>query len=396
MRVPFEPGRRDPRADLLLGEFTSQHFDDRFYAACELVDRYSLDWALDIAGSLGLADHLSRPRTAEELGIDLGISDSCTPALRWLLERLRARGQVEAVDGCFERFRFSPPVQAGELEPLRRIAAELGCGLERTLRLFDAAGEIWARVLRSDLKAEDLLLGPSRVQLWVDYFHNENRTYSISNALTAVAASNRLSEQGRWSVLEVGAGTGSATLSLLQELERRGCLDTVAEYWVTEPAAFFRRRAERELRARFPHLPFRFQYLDLDRDFDEQGVPGPFDLVMGVNVFHVARDLKESLRRALRALKPGGWLVAGECFRLFPGQAVPAELVFQLLESFRQVELDPDLRPNPGFLEPEMWLGLVKGAGFESVALLPDLQRMREIYPRFFSGVVVGRRPAAN
>ncbi len=197
-------------------------------------------------------------------------------------------------------------------------------------------------------------------------------------------------------MLEIGAGAGSATTALLEELERRDRLGGLSLYDVTEPAPFFRRRGERELRARFPTIPFRFRELDVDRTFDADPGAAGYDLVFGVNVLHVARDLGAALGRIRTALAPGGFLVAGECLRLFPGQPVPADLVFQLLRSFTDVATDPSLRPRHGFLEPATWTRALTAAGFHSAGVVPDLDRIRDHYPRFFTGVVHGRRAAAG
>jgi SAM-dependent methyltransferase len=391
--VSFQPRERDRRADELLGEFPSQLFDDPFYAACELVDRYSLEWALEIAQGLDFPRASLPEFRMEDLQQAFRLGSEWAPALSWLLDRLSMGGSLERQPGSAVTYRLCGPLRAPQREPLQAMARDLGCGLLRTLALFDAAGQVWASVLRGECRAEDWLFSPQRIGLWVDYFHNENRTYAINNHLTALAAVHRLPRGKPWRVLEVGAGAGSATLSFLETIERLGQLESIESFWVTEPATFFRRRAERELRQRFPSLPFEFRPLDIDHAFSPQGLLGTFDLVFGVNVFHVAKNVSSSLRHVRQALKPGGWLVAGECIRLFPGQPVPAELVFQLLCSFREVELDPILRPAPGFLLPESWIRLFEAVGFEEVAVLPNLRKMREIYPRFFSGVIVGREP---
>jgi len=208
-------------------------------------------------------------------------------------------------------------------------------------------------------------------------------------------AAHRLRPGGGLRILEVGAGAGSFATALLGELQRRGRLGDVALYDFTEPSPFFRRRGERELRARFPGLALRSRAVDIDAPIADPADAGRgYDLVVGVNVFHVARDLGASLRRAREALVPGGWLLAGECMRLFPGQTVPADLVFQLLRSFTDVQLDAAARPHHGFLEPGAWRRAFELAGFADAAVVPDLERIRDRYPRFLTGVVAGRRPA--
>ncbi|HZI63891.1 MAG TPA: class I SAM-dependent methyltransferase, partial [Thermoanaerobaculia bacterium] len=198
---------------------------------------------------------------------------------------------------------------------------------------------------------------------------------------------------GALRVLEVGAGAGSATHALLDSLAAAGRLAGPATFLVTEPVPFLRRRAERSLRGRAGPVPS-FAALDIDRDWADQGAaPETFDLVYAVNVLHVARDLLFSLRQAWTALRPGGWLVLGECVRPYPGRPVAAELIFQILERFADVSTDPEIRPHHGFLAPEHWRRALDAAGFAPVEVVPDLIKIRDIYPRFSTGALCGQRP---
>src|SRR5439155_598066 len=85
---------------------------------------------------------------------------------------------------------------------------------------------------------------------------------------------------------------------------RRGTLGALSAYLVTEPVALFRRRAERTLRAAWPGAPLAFAALDVNQPWAAQDVgPASVQLVWGVNVFHLARDLEAVLAEA-RAVEP--------------------------------------------------------------------------------------------
>lgn len=395
MLHPFAPAPRDPRADELLGEIPAELFGDHLYRCCELVDRYALDHAYDLARALGVERALAAgAATVDEIAGRLGTVPAFRSALHWLLDRLAGDGALGAEPGEPARYRLAAPLRAGETAELRALGHEMDPELHRTLDLLDAAAAAWPAVAAGRSTGEQELFSMGRIGLWIAYFHNANSTYAVSNRIAAVAAANRLRPGGGLRLLEIGAGAGSAAEALLEELGRRGRLGDLASYDVTEPSPFFRRRAERELKARFPAAPLRFAAADVDQPLDAQGLGAGYDLVLGVNVLHVARDLGAALARLRAALAPGGWLVAGECLRLFDGQAVPAELIFQLFKSFVEVETEPATRPDPGFLFPCHWRKALVAAGFESVAVVPDLERIRAYYPRFFSGAVVGQRAA--
>ncbi|HUF77792.1 MAG TPA: class I SAM-dependent methyltransferase [Thermoanaerobaculia bacterium] len=380
-----------------LGEVPEALLAGDLYWSVELIERYAREWAIELAHALGVPQALagappgSGRSTAGSLAHHLGLAPGSEVPLAWLLAELTEAGELQeaacGISGATVRL-------AGELRPahreaFREAALEHDPANAPFLDLLDLAGRVWPRVVTGQVRGEAVLLGPDQLGLWLRFFSNDNPVYAVNNRLAAVAAANRLAERTR--ALEVGAGAGSGSAALFEELERTGRLGRLATLRLTEPAAMLRRRAVRELERRWPGAPVEAAELDIDRPWAEQGVePGSLDLVFGVNVLHVARDLAWTLAEARRALRPGGWLVAGECLRPRPGRPVAAEMIFLLLEGFREVRLDPELRPGPGFLTPELWVAQLENAGFERVELVPDVRLLREIHPRFATGAVCG------
>lgn len=394
---PMPPPSPHPAAaadDGPFGELPASLFPESFVTSVGLAEEYAAAWALELAHRLALTDLLREGASAARIVRGRGFAPRFRPALDWLLARLAASGWLRAEEaGSETRFVLERPLPAADLEGLRRRLLETDPTNEPTVELLDAAARAYPAVAGGEAEGEEILLGPAGTGLWGRYFHNGNPLYAVNNAIAAIAAANRLPEDGPVTVLEVGAGGGSATEALAGELARRGRAGRLAAYRVTEPSPFFRRRSERTLRSAFPELPLAFGDLDIDRPWSEQGVgPASVDLVYGVNVFHVARDLGAALGRAREALAPGGWLVAGECLRP-PDRPVAAEMVFRLLAGFNEVATDPELRPHPGFLTPEGWSHNLAAAGFEPVETVPDVPRLRRVYPDFLSGAVCGRRP---
>jgi SAM-dependent methyltransferase len=197
--------------------------------------------------------------------------------------------------------------------------------------------------------------------------------------------------------LEVGAGAGSGTEALLRCLEEGGFLSRIERYLVTEPNAFFRRRAQRDLTSRYPGVPLDWGTLNLDLPWRDQGVmAGEFDLVYAVNVLHVSKDLLFSLSEARSSLTNDGWLVIGECLRPYANQPIYPELMFQNLESFTNVRTHPDFRPSPGFLTADQWRRAFARAGLVRVEVAPDIEKIRDICPHFFTGAICGRKAASH
>ncbi|MBO0696661.1 MAG: hypothetical protein J2P56_11260, partial [Verrucomicrobia bacterium] len=152
------------------------------------------------------------------------------------------------------------------------------------------------------------------------------------------------------------------------------------------------RSGRRKLARQYPDLPLEWGSLNLDSPWSDQGIGrGEFDLIYAVNVMHISKDLLFSLNEARSALASGGWLVIGECLRPYQNQPIYPELMFQILESFTNVQTDPEIRPNPGFLTGEHWRRAFTRAGFQGAKVAPDIDRIREIYPHFFTGAICGQ-----
>ncbi|HZR84454.1 MAG TPA: class I SAM-dependent methyltransferase [Candidatus Binatia bacterium] len=386
----LEPTPADPRMLALLSE---AGFGDAFHArqhrSCELVDRYVLRLAIDLARDLGLAGPLAAGRTASELEEESGLPPAFRSPLRWLLAWLAQGGLLEReANGAEPRYRLSGELPRSAVAEARAEGIASDPSYEPTYAMLDEAAVAYRKVASGEATGERALF--QKISLWAGYFSNANAYYALNNRVAAAVAAEHLPAEGG-GVLEVGAGLGSATAAFLDRLATRE--RAVTSYRATEPVAFFRRRAERTLSPTYVGIPIEFSALDVNEPWQPQGIaPGSYDLVWGVNVFHLARRLDAVLGEARRALAPGGWLVVGEGMRPRPGAVVAAEFPFQLLDGFVDVEVDPVRRPTPGFLAHTEWRAALERAGFEAVGVAPDVERLVEIYPAFYAAAVFGRR----
>jgi SAM-dependent methyltransferase len=389
----------DQRVLTMLGEFPVELFTEQLYLSWELVDRYGQAWAVEVARRLGLADELATPRTVGDLLARRGFEPSFHHVLHGLLRQLVTLDLLRVEEGAAApgeppRFVLAAELPIPPLAELRAAALASDAANAPALELLDLAGEAYPAVAAGKTSGQEALFGLGQTRLWLAYFSNDNPTYAINNTLASLAAVHRL-PPGPLRVLELGGGGGSGTEALLRALAAAGRLGDVVRYRFTEPSPFFRRGAERRLRSAWPDLPLEVAALDIDHPFAGQSNSEPNDLIFGVNVLHVARNLPAALAEVRAALAPDGLLVAAEAVRRRPDEPVPGELVFLLLEGFWDVVLDPLLRPSPGFLAPDQWRRLLQNAGFTAVEVVPDHSRLRAVYPRFSIGVLCARRPAS-
>jgi len=357
------------------------------------MERYSIDLAIDLLERLNVFEQLHQPQSASELCQVLAFQTRFSSTLSWLLQRLVETGciEVETTNDGQRVYRLLSRPWSPRCPELRQIALGIDPANASTLDLLDYAASLYPAVAAGKQNGEQGLFLPQGITLWLNYFHNNNPSYAVNNWLGAVVATNYLATRPSFQILEIGAGAGSGSETLLRCLNERGLFPRLRRYLITEPNAFFRRRGQRELAQRYPDLPLEWTSLDMNRPFDTQGiVPGEFTLVYGVNVLHVARDLLFSLGQARNALAPDGWLVISECVRPCLNQPMYPELVFQILDSFTEVDTNPEFRPNPGFLTADHWRNAFQRAGFEHTEVKPELDRISEIYPHFFTGAICG------
>jgi SAM-dependent methyltransferase len=394
----FKVQPSDPRLAEYLKEYPPPVFSERLYQSIELLERYSVEMAADLARRLNVIDHLNQWRSVDDLCHLLSYQPSFKFALHWILERLVEIDCVEArTDGNIRFYHLACALPQPDLKNLRAVGLQIDPANAATLDLLDHAVSLYPAVANGEQSGDRNLLGPQGVPLWLNYFHNDNLTYAVNNWVGAALAAERVSNQRALRILEIGAGPGSASEILLRLFDERGLLPRVERYHITEPNAFFARCSQRKLARQYPDLPLKWAALNLDLPWSTQGINrGEFDLVYAVNVMHISKDLLFSLNEARWALASDGWLVIGECLRPHVNQPIYPELMFQILESFTNVQTDPEIRPNPGFLTAEQWRRAFTRAGFQRAEVAPNIDRIREIYPHFFTGAICGQNVVSD
>ena len=163
--------------------------------------------------------------------------------------------------------------------------------------------------------------------------------------------------QGAIRVLEVGAGTGGTTSSLVGALPADR-----TSYDFTDVSPAFLDYA----REKFAHTPFlNTRLFDLEQDLAAQGIqPGSYDVVVGSNVLHAMRDLPAALRRVRELLAPDGLLLLIES----TGHHAWHDITTGLIEGWQHFA---DGRSDSPLLAVDRWRDLLFEAGFSAVESAP-------------------------
>lgn len=160
-------------------------------------------------------------------------------------------------------------------------------------------------------------------------------------------------------VLEVGAGTGATTESILQDLVDKNGFPLYSLYSFTDVSAGFFHQAKE----RFSHVSnMEYKVFDINRDPVEQGFEmAYYDLVLVANVVHATPSLCRTLCNLRPLLRPDGHLVLTELCAMVQAP----NYIFGILSGWWLGEAD-DRRDEP-YVSVDRWADELKAAGFTGV-----------------------------
>ncbi|TRX95760.1 hypothetical protein FHL15_003314 [Xylaria flabelliformis] len=192
-------------------------------------------------------------------------------------------------------------------------------------------------------------------------------------------------------ILEVGGGTGGGARNLLAALCARGggheSFLRCNRYDFTDVSSSFFGHAREEFASYSSQMTFKT--LDIERDWvEQQYLAGVYDVVVAIGVLHISSDLKATIKRVRRALKPGGKLIMQENF-------IPSgwtlSYVFGLFSGW-WMGVDDNRVLSPSITVDE-WDTLLKGSGFSGVDTFRDLAEARTLYQGWIISTAVEEIP---
>ncbi|MDE0393207.1 MAG: SDR family NAD(P)-dependent oxidoreductase [Gammaproteobacteria bacterium] len=349
-----------PLAEYLAEEGVAR--EDRSALLTDL-ERWSRSRALATLNELGWRPTVGEAVDSEKLRERLDVTSDHKRLFRRMFEMLASSGFLEESEdgflvevGADDRW---PDEIPRDLEALPARMAELYPHGVTEIGLFRRCGAALAEVLRGHADPLTLLFSsgdptPADLYLKAPIARAANRL--LGEAVRTLVAG--LPSGRRLRVIEVGAGTGSATAAVLPELPE-GRFD----YMYTDiSAGFF---AEAETRFGDGGGCIEYRPLDIEKDPTDQGFEAHgYDLLVASNVLHATRDLGETLDHCRRLLAPSGQLVALENLR---GQGW-MDLTFGQLDGWWRFA--DDYRPHHALASPEVWRRALADARFEEVEVL--------------------------
>jgi mycobactin polyketide synthetase MbtD/pyochelin synthetase len=272
---------------------------------------------LDIAALLAMATTLyelgglppGTVRTADQVAEAMDIAPRHYWIVRcWLdiltAERLLVRGQ----DGRYHDLRVTTQEErAAADDALDSARAALGYPAELT-GFFRVANENLPELLRDEVLPQALLFPEGDITTALGAYQDNIVSRYLNAAVAEVVHQVAGEQAGTLRVLELGAGVGGTTASVLASL-----VDREVDYLFTDVSRFFLHVG----RERFGEHPgLRYALVDINGELPGQGIPeGKTDVVIAANVVHNADHVGRVLANLRRLLTPGGLLVIVEFCR---------------------------------------------------------------------------------
>ncbi|KGO38831.1 Acyl transferase/acyl hydrolase/lysophospholipase [Penicillium expansum] len=185
-------------------------------------------------------------------------------------------------------------------------------------------------------------------------------------------------------VLEVGAGTGGTTETILRELIRPDAIPCYSLYSFTDISAGFFPQAKE----RFGYAPnMDYRVFDISKSPIEQGFEaGTYDIILAPNVVHATPSLNETLGNLQTLLRPGGLLVLTELCAVVR----TPNFVFGNFSGWWLGKADG--RPYEPYVPVERWDDELKAAGFSGV----DTSICDAEAPYHYCAAIVSSKPLTD
>ncbi|MBV7331440.1 SDR family NAD(P)-dependent oxidoreductase [Chloroflexi bacterium TSY] len=232
-------------------------------------------------------------------------------------------------------------VAAADITLLRRCGAALGDimqGLRSPLELMFPADDDTVANLYSSTPAAKVL----------NHFVKE----AVAEAIAHLPAGRGIR------ILEIGAGTGGTTASVLPELPAER-----VEYCFTDIGPTFLTEAQQTF-AEFPFVTY--QRLDIEQSPAAQGFADQYyDIVIAANVLHATQDLRKAIAHVQKLLSPNGLLILLETTT----QMRQATLTFGMTGGWEKFT---DQRGDSPLISSTEWRDLLDECGFVDVTIIPE------------------------
>ncbi len=316
------------------------------------VNRLCASYVAEVLQRLGAERLAGQKLSADQAGQELGVAPSRRRIFARLL-RLLAEDGILGREGDFYRFReIAVPVDvASEHAALQPLYPEIRIELD----ILKRCASKMAAVLQGAYDPMQLVFADGSIEEAEQIYQNSPVCRYFNSAACDVVNRVIAASPGRKiRILEIGAGTGATTASVLAAIAHQN-----VDYTFTDISPVFLAKA----RVKFSDFPgVTYKLLNIEHTPVEQGFSAAgYDIVLAANVLHATSDLRETVAHARELLRPGGLLMLIE--GAWPDRWL--DLTFGLTEGWWRFA-DYDLRPEHPLISVEKWNDLFRRQGMST------------------------------
>lgn len=253
--------------------------------------------------------------------------------------------------------------------------------------LLKKCGEQLASVLSGTCDAVELLFPNGEFTAVAPLYKDAYGAVAINNvvAKSVLAIRRQFPKDQTLRILEIGAGTGGTTTQILPCLEKAGMWGNV-EYTFTDVSPYFLEKAKQQFS---DYKGMTYRVLDLETNVLDQGFePGNYDLILGINVVHATRDIKQALQNIEQLLVPGGLCLLQEAF----SKIRFIDVIFGMTDGWWAFT-DHELRPEHALLNGQQWQNTFQEAGFSTASIATPLGEDAGLFA--MQGIIVAEKSTA-
>ncbi|KAL1623909.1 Type I Iterative PKS [Neofusicoccum ribis] len=216
-----------------------------------------------------------------------------------------------------------------------------------------------APILRQQIAPLELMLQDHLLYRYYKSALRVDRCYAQVHHLVKLFAH----KNPRAKVLEIGAGTGGCTQSVLEALGGgdTGTPQRFSRYDFTDISSGFFEQARTRFGA-WGTEAIQYQKLDVESDPADQGFEkGSYDLIVACQVLHATKNMDRTMRHVRSLLRPGGKLIMVETTH----DIHDIQLIFGVLPGWWLSE-EPERKHSPS-LTVDLWSKVLQRTGFSGL-----------------------------
>lgn len=236
------------------------------------------------------------------------------------------------------------------------------------LSLFDNVAIHYPKILSKSIPAHQVLFPSGQTDL-IECFYKGHSNADFANKIMAQEIRKKLDGNCKLRILEVGAGSGATTSSILEILK----LGDNVDYTFTDVSHALVNRASRIFTSPYAHMSFdalKIEDIQPDHPFYDK-----FDVIIATNVIHATPSIDDTLLKLRWCLSNQGMLIINELVE----KTLFTTAIFGLFEGWWKSQDQQYRIQGSPLLKQAAWYERLQHAGFNSIDSLSGSLQSKQV-----------------